>query len=257
MNRITKKMKELKDCGTTAFITYITAGDPNIHMTEEIVYALERGGSHIIEIGIPHSDPVADGEIIQNAVQRALKLGIKTKDVFRCVEKIRKNTQIPIVFLVYYNMILAYGIKEFIKECDRSGVDGMIIPDLPLEEKDEIGSYLRNSKVILIPLVAPTSKTRIKKIVEECEGFIYCVSSMGITGQKNAFHKNINQFLKDVRQSTDIPIAVGFGISSMEDVERFKGLVDGIIVGSAIVKHIHTCDGNLKEIEANIASLCN
>lgn len=249
MNRISQKMRELKETNTTALITYITAGDPSIEKTEALVYALERGGSHIVEIGIPHSDPVADGPVIQDAVQRSLGRGTKIKDVFECVRRIRLNSHVPLGFLVYYNMVHAYGVEAFIEECKRVGVDGLIIPDLPLEERDEITPYLKDGKVALIPLVAPTSKSRIKKVTSGGSGFVYCVSSMGVTGQESSFHKDINLFLETVRQSTDLPIAVGFGISSKDHVDRFKGLVDGVIIGSAIIKEIYRCGADLKEVE--------
>ncbi len=252
MNRISQKMDQLKKNKTTALISYITAGDPDIKATEELVYALEAGGAHVIELGIPHSDPVADGPVIQDAVQRSLESGTTIDDVFQCVKNIRENSQIPIAFLVYYNMIYAYGIGKFIEECIKVGVDGLVIPDLPLEERDEITPYLLDSKVAL---VAPTSKSRIKKVIAGGNGFVYCVSSMGVTGQKNAFHKNVNTFLQDVKASTNLPIAVGFGISNQEDIARFKGLVDGVIVGSAIVKEIHNCNGELKKVQEFVAGL--
>ena len=255
MNRITQKMHELRENKTTALITYITAGDPHIKATEELVYALEAGGAHMIELGIPHSDPVADGPVIQDAVQRSLESGTTIKDIFQCVKKIRENTQIPIAFLVYYNMIYAYGRKKFIDKCREVGVDGLVIPDLPLEERDEIISYLSDDRVALIPLVAPTSKSRIKEVVAGGDGFVYCVSSMGVTGQKNSFHKDVNKFLKDVKTSTNLPIAVGFGISNQKDIERFKELVDGVIVGSAIVKEIHNCNGDLRKVEEFVVGL--
>ncbi len=249
MNRISQKMNAIKAANETALITYITAGDPSIEMTEELVYAMERGGADVIELGMPHSDPVADGPVIQDAVQRSLGNGTKIKDVFECVRRIRLNSQVPLGFLVYYNMIHAYGVEAFVQECIRVGVDGLIIPDLPLEERDEITPYLKDGKVALIPLVAPTSKSRIKEVCSGGSGFVYCVSTMGVTGQESSFHKDVNKFLETVRQSTDLPIAVGFGITSKADVDRFKGLVDGVIIGSAIIKDIHKCKGDIKETE--------
>lgn len=249
MNRISQTMNLLRDQKKTALITYITAGDPSIEITEELIYALERGGADIIELGIAHSDPVADGPIIQDAVQRSLASGTKVRDIFECVRRIRLNTQVPIGFLVYYNMVYAYGVQAFVEECIRVGVDGLIIPDLPLEERDEIMPYLKDDKVALIPLVAPTSKSRIKRVCEGGSGFVYCVSSMGVTGQENAFHKDVNLFLEAVKETTDLPIAVGFGISSKADVDRFKGLVDGVIIGSALIKEIYKYKADIKETE--------
>lgn len=254
MNQIRLKMDKLKQNKQTALITYITAGDPNIETTEQIIYAKERGGADIIEIGIPHSDPVADGPVIQDAVQRALRAGTKIKDVFKCIERVRKNTQIPIAFLVYYNMVYAYGIKEFIQKCSQVGVDGLIIPDLPLEEREEIIPFINDTNIALIPLVAPTSKKRIEKVTKGGDGFIYCVSSMGVTGQRNEFHKDVDVFLQEVRNSTNLPIAVGFGISKKEDIIRFKNNADGVIVGSAIIDRIQKSNANIQEVENIVAS---
>lgn len=253
MNRINKKMRELQSKNQVALITYITAGDPSIEQTEQLIYAKERGGADIIEIGIPHSDPVADGPIIQEAVQRALKAGTRTEDVFECIKKVRQNSQVPIAILAYYNMIFTYGIQEFIEKCDTIGVDGLIIPDLPLEEREEVSPFLKGKDIALIPLVAPTSKTRIKAITDQAGGFVYCVSSLGVTGERSEFHKEVEIFLKEVRQSTNLPIAVGFGISRKEDIIRFKKSVDGIIIGSAIVKQIHQCGANGLETEKIVA----
>ena len=253
MNRISKKMNHLKDTGQTALITYITAGDPSIEITENLVYALEKGGADIIEIGIPHSDPVADGPVIQDAVQRSLTSGIKVKDIFECVSKIRQHSQVPIVFLIYYNMIYAYGAKKFIKDCIKIGVDGLVIPDLPLEERKELTRYMEGDKLALIPLVAPTSKSRIKEITSGGSGFVYCVSTMGVTGQESLFYKDIDVFLDSVRQSTELPIAVGFGISNKKDVKRFRGLADGVIIGSAIIREIYENKASFSEVEEIVA----
>lgn len=253
MNRISKKMNQLKSENKTALITYITAGDPSISVTEDLIYAIEAGGSHIIEIGIPHSDPIADGPVIQNAVQRSLKTGIKTRDIFECIKRVRKNSEIPIAFLVYYNMVHAYGVQKFLKDCARVGVDGLIIPDLPLEERDEVTLYLIDDQVVLIPLVAPTSKSRIEKVTKGGKGFVYCVSSMGVTGQKNSFHKDVDLFLSQVKEVTDLPIAIGFGVSNKEDFKRFKEKVDGVIIGSALIKKINQCNSNLKEVRKVVA----
>lgn len=255
MNRIEKRFNELKEKGEKALITYITAGDPSIEKTEELIYAKEKGGASIIEIGIPFSDPLADGPVIQEAAQRALKNGINVKKIFKCIEKARETTEIPMVFLVYYNTILAYGISNFVKKCDEVGVDGLIIPDLPLEEEEEIMPYIRESNVVLIPLVAPTSKERIKEIVKDKKGFVYCVSSLGVTGMKNNFYKESDEFLNSVRTYTSLPIAVGFGISDSEDIKRFKPYVDGVIVGSAIVKKVHESKGNTKMVKDFVKTL--
>ncbi|KAE9632918.1 MAG: tryptophan synthase alpha chain [Epulopiscium sp.] len=255
MNRIQEKLEGLRKENKKALITYMTAGDPNIEQTEKLIYAKERGGADIIEIGIPFSDPVADGPVIQAAAQRALEAGTNLEKIFKCIANVRKNTQIPIAFLVYYNSILGYGVERFIRQCEEVGVDGLVIPDLPLEEREEIMPYIKSFNIGLIPLVAPTSKDRIKDIVQDGEGFVYCISSMGVTGIRSEFHKNLEEFLKDVKSIAHIPTAVGFGFSSKEDIKRLLPYVDGVIVGSAIVKKIEESKGNEKVIEEFIKDL--
>ncbi|GKX29395.1 tryptophan synthase alpha chain [Vallitalea longa] len=256
MNRINKKFENLQLNNQKAFIGYITAGDPNLDKTEEFVYALEEGGTHIVELGIPFSDPLADGPVIQAAGQRALNAGITVDKIFRSVMNIRKNTDVPLVFLVYYNTIIIYGKERFIKRCEETGVDGLIIPDLPLEERDELTEIMNYEKLCFIPLVAPTSKDRISKIVEGCKGFVYCVSSLGVTGEKSNFYKDIKSYLQDVKKKSDIPIAVGFGISSKEDIKKLENDVDGVIVGSAIVNEIRASKGDTIKLKEYIAGLC-
>jgi tryptophan synthase alpha chain len=255
MNRIDKKFKELKQNNKKALITYITAGDPSIEKTEELIYAKERAGASIIEIGIPFSDPLADGSVIQKAAQNALSNGVNLKKIFNCIERVRANTEIPLVFLVYYNTILAYGVQKFVDKCDEIGIDGIIIPDLPLEEQDEIMPYIKKSNVALIPLIAPTSKERIEKIVDGKNGFVYCISSLGVTGMKDSFYEKAEEFLKSVKKVTKLPTAVGFGISSKEDVEKFKSYVDGVIVGSAVVKRVSDKEESVEKVESFVREL--
>lgn len=257
MNRINKRFEELQANNQKAFIGYITAGDSNLDETEEYVYALEEGGAHIVELGIPFSDPLADGPVIQAAGQRALKAGVTVDKIFRSVMNIRKNTDVPLVFLVYYNTIIIYGKERFIERCEETGIDGLIIPDLPLEERDELTDIMNYEKLCLIPLVAPTSKDRISKIVEGCKGFVYCVSSLGVTGEKSNFYKDIKSYLQDVKEKSDIPIAVGFGISSKEDIKKLENHVDGVIVGSAIVNKINDTQGDTIELKKYIEKLCS
>lgn len=255
MNRIEKRFQELRDNNKKALITYITAGHPSINKTEELIYAQERGGASIIEIGIPYSDPVADGPVIEKAAQIALKGGTNLESIFNTVKKTRKNTNIPLVFLVYYNTIFAYGLERFINKCSEIGIDGLIIPDLPLEEQEEILPYIKGKDVALIPLVAPTSKARIKDVVKDKKGFVYCISSLGVTGRLGEFHDGVEEFLDKVRECTSLPVAVGFGISSKEHIEKLKNHVDGVIVGSALVKKVEESDGNLKMIEEFVREL--
>lgn len=255
MNRINEKFNELKKKNKKALITYITAGFPSIEKTEELIYAKERGGASIIEIGIPYSDPVADGPVIQNAGDIALKGGTNLEKIFKVVERVRKNTHIPLVFLVYYNNVFAYGTEKFISKCEEIGIDGFIIPDLPIEEQSEIQPYLEGKSVALIPLVAPTSKQRIKKVVENKSGFVYCISSLGVTGRGGEFHSEVEGFLKEVRACTDLPIAVGFGISKKEHIEKLKNHVDGVIVGSAIVNKVKESNGCPETLENFVREL--
>ncbi len=255
MNRIEKKFKELKQTGKKALISYVTAGDPSIEATESLIYALERAGSSIIELGIPFSDPLADGPVIQHAAKRALDNGVTLKKIFHQIKKVRANTEIPLVFLVYYNTILAYGRKEFINTCEDIGIDGLIIPDLPIEEQDELTPFIIESNILLIPLVAPTSKNRIVDILQGKQGFVYCISSLGVTGMNQHFYKEINEFLLYVKQHTDLPIAIGFGISSEDDIKRFTPYVDGVIIGSAIVKKVHQSNGEINKVEEFVLRL--
>ncbi|MDI3528315.1 MAG: tryptophan synthase alpha chain [Thermoanaerobacter sp.] len=238
MNRIDKKFEDLKKEGRKALITFITAGDPDIETTYDIVLALEEGGADIIELGIPYSDPLADGPTIQASSQRALNKGVKIPDIMRIVEKIRFKSDIPLVYLVYYNSIFKYGIQKFLKESKDVGIDGLIIPDLPLEERKDILEEADKYGIYLIPLVAPTSKERIKLITENGKGFVYCVSITGVTGARENIETDIEEYMKTVSQYTDMPKAIGFGISTPEMAKKLKDFSDGIIVGSAIVERI-------------------
>lgn len=255
MNRITRKFEELKTINRKAFIGYLTAGDPNIEKTEELVYALEAGGSDIIEIGIPYSDPLADGPVIQEAALRAFNNNITLNKIFNCVKNIRINTEVPLLFLVYFNTVFSYGLEKFIEKCSKIGIDGLIIPDLPLEERDEIKPYISKSNILLIPMVTLTSNNRIKNIVSDSSGFVYCVSSYGVTGARQNFDESIENFIEDIRKETDLPIAVGFGISNNESVKYFNRFADGVIVGSAIVKVIGDTNGDCSKVRQFVKEL--
>ncbi len=239
MNRIDRTFKQLKKSGEKAFVAYITAGDPDMDKTEEYIYTLEEAGTDIIELGIPFSDPLADGPTLQEAAQRALKKGATVDKIIDLVRKVRQKTSIPLIFLVYINTILTYGKEKFVESCVEAGVDGLIIPDLPYEEKDELKDVLDKTTLALIPLVAPTSKDRIKTILNGAKGFVYCVSNTGVTGSSSSFHQSIDSYLHYVKSCTDLPIAVGFGITHKKDVIKMNALSDGVIVGSAIVRQIH------------------
>lgn len=237
-SRIKKKLDELKDKKKKALITYITAGDPNLDESMKIALTMENAGADIIELGIPYSDPLADGPVIQRALMRALSQNINVDSIFSMVLKLRSKTEIPLVFLIYYNTIFSYGIKKFIDKCKEFGIDGLIIPDLPLEERKLLNEMLIDYPIDLIPLVAPTSKNRIKEIVKEGKGFIYCISSTGVTGSRKEFDLGIKDFIEEVKIHSKIPLAIGFGISDVESVKSLKYLSDGLIMGSGIIKEI-------------------
>ena len=237
MNRIEEKLKQIKEKKQKAFITYTTAGLPDLEGTKRLIKAQEEAGVDLIELGVPFSDPVADGPVIQNASYQAICKGVTLKKVFHTVEQMREEgVQIPIIFMMYYNTVLHYGVKEFVKKCNEAGVDGLIIPDLPLEEQDEINEYLNLSDAtILIQLVSPVSGKRIPKILESARGFVYCVSSMGVTGQAATFHREVISYLRQVKEMSKIPVMMGFGIRTAEDVRPMKEIIDGAIVGSHFI----------------------
>lgn len=237
-NRIEQSMQACKERQEKAFITYITAGLPDIAATKEIIKAQAKGGCDVIEVGVPFSDPIADGPVIQDASYRAICGGVNLKKIFVMMEELRSGgVEVPIVFMMYYNTILHYGVEAFAKKCNEAGVDGLIIPDLPLEEQEELSRYLSQSdQTILIQLVSPVSEKRIGKILDGARGFVYCVSSMGVTGQNATFHKEVKTYLKKVKDATELPVMMGFGIRTAEDVEPVKDLIDGAIVGSYFMR---------------------
>lgn len=219
-----------------AFIPFITCGDPSLAVTEQLVYAMEEAGADLIELGIPFSDPTAEGPVIQEANIRALSQGITTDDIFDMVKRIRKNTQIPMVFMTYANVVFSYGAERFIKKAAELGMDGLILPDVPYEEKEDFDPLCKQYGLDLVSLIAPTSKERISMIAKEASGFVYCVSSLGVTGVRNEIQTDIGSMVKLVKEAQDIPCAVGFGISTPEQAARMAAVSDGAIVGSAIVK---------------------
>jgi len=222
--------------GKKAFIPFLTAGDPSIEKTVEFVLTLVEAGADLIEIGIPFSDPMAEGVVIQNANLRALSSGTTVQDVFWAVEKIREKSDIPLVFLTYLNPVHKFGYEHFFDKCRQTGIDGIIIPDLPYEEKAEVLEFTQKNNVDLISLVAPTSAERIKMIAREAEGFIYVVSSMGVTGVRSEITTDIASMAASVKSATQLPVAVGFGIHTPAQAREMARIADGVIVGSAIVK---------------------
>lgn len=229
--RITKAFEKGK-----AFISFVTCGDPSLEITEQLVYAMEEAGADLIELGIPFSDPTAEGPVIQAANVRALSGGVTTDKIFEMVEKIRKSTSIPMVFMTYANVVFSYGIERFVKKAADLGMDGLILPDVPFEEKEEFDTLCKAYGLDLISLIAPTSHERITQIAKEAEGFVYCVSSLGVTGTRTKITTDIGAMVKLVKQAKDIPCAVGFGISTPEQARKMAQQSDGAIVGSAIVK---------------------
>ena len=231
-------MSRIKNAFTDgkAFIAFITGGDPDLDTTERLIYAMDKAGADLIEIGIPFSDPVAEGPVIQAASERALAGGCTTDKLFDLVAKVRKTCEKPIVFMTYINPVFTYGKDKFMAKCAECGIDGIIIPDIPYEEQDELSAECKTHGIDFISLIAPTSHERITMIAKEAEGFVYCVSSMGVTGIRNEINTDISSMVQLVKQVNDIPCAVGFGISTPEQAEKMAGVSDGAIVGSAIVK---------------------
>lgn len=239
MNRIDVSFNKVKENKGKAFIPFVTCGaDFTVEETADLVIELEKNGATVVEIGIPFRDPLADGPVIQNAYTKALINGTKVKDVFRCVELIREKSEIPIVLMVYFNVIYFKGLENFIKAAAKSGVDGLIVPDVPLEEREEINKVCDANGIYLIPLVARTSKDRIAAITKGAKGFVYCVSTNGTTGERSTLDSGTHEYLDEVRKAVDIPMCIGFGISSKEVVKEVKDYCDGVIVGSAIVKRM-------------------
>lgn len=233
MSRIADAFRDKK-----AFIGFLTAGDPSMEKTEEFILEMERAGADLVEIGIPFSDPIAEGVVIQNANIRALKAGATTERVFEMVSRVRRRAQIPLVFLTYLNPVFHYGYEKFFARCRDVGIDGIIIPDLPFEEKGEVAPLAAACGVDVISMIAPTSSQRIERIAGEAAGFLYVVSSMGVTGVRKEITTDLEGMLGAVRKATDLPAAVGFGISTPEQAAKIAAAADGVIVGSAIVKII-------------------
>lgn len=231
------KIKQAFENGK-AFIGFLTAGDPSMEMTEKLILAMEKGGADLIEIGIPFSDPIAEGPVIQDANVRALAAGANTDKVFEMVSSVRKKTQVSLVFLTYLNPVFFYGYDRFFARCQETGIDGIIIPDLPYEEKREVSDVADRYGVDVISMIAPTSEERIQKIASEAKGFLYIVSSMGVTGMRSEIKTDLRSILSSVKEAAKVPAAVGFGINRPEQAKEISALCDGVIVGSAIVKLI-------------------
>ncbi|MBW1678809.1 MAG: tryptophan synthase subunit alpha [Deltaproteobacteria bacterium] len=239
MSKIGEVFRELKSKDRKALITYVTAGDPNLSVSKKIIWQLIESGADIIELGVPFSDPTADGPVIQAASQRALKTGINLSDIFGLVKEIRKVSQIPIILFGYYNPFFVFGPKEISQRARDAGVDGLLVVDLPYEEADELKSYTDHMDIDLIFLLAPTSDdNRIKIISQKARGFIYYISMTGVTGSKQSFDQYTEENIKRIKKLTNLPVAIGFGISTPEQAHDMGRFPDGVVVGSAIVRII-------------------
>lgn len=221
-----------------AFISFITCGDPDLETTAKIVREAVANGADLIELGIPFSDPTAEGPVIQGANIRALKGGVTTDKVFDLVRELRKDVAIPMVFMTYANVVFSYGGDKFISTCKEIGINGLILPDLPYEEKEEFLPLCRKYGVDLISLIAPTSENRIAMIAKEADGFIYLVSSLGVTGTRSEINTDLKSIVDVIRQNSSVPCAIGFGISTPAQAKKMADIADGAIVGSAIIKII-------------------
>ena len=242
MNKIEKAFENKK-----VFIPFITCGDPNLETTAACVREMVKNGADLIELGIPFSDPTAEGPTIQVANLRALSSGVTTEKIFDFVKDLRKDVKIPLVFMTYANVIFAYGAEKFLSKCAEIGIDGIILPDLPFEEKEEFLPTCKKFGVSLLSMIAPTSENRIAKISSEAEGFLYIVSSLGVTGTRNEIKTDLEPIIKIVRENTKIPCAIGFGISTPEQAKKMSQFADGVIVGSAIIKILEKYGENSAE----------
>lgn len=236
MNRIDKCFAELKEKGAKALVTFITAGDPDMETTEKTVLEMFDKGADIIELGVPFSDPIAEGVTIQKSSLRSLNGGTTLDKIFASVDNIRKQTDKPLLLMMYLNTIFVYGTDRFFSLCAEKGIDGVIVPDMPYEEREEILPYAKKYGVHNINLVSPASHDRIKRIAADSEGFLYCVSSNGVTGVRSEFQTDFDEFFGIIKENAKCPCCVGFGISSPEQAKKMAGYCDGAIVGSAIVR---------------------
>lgn len=233
MNKVSDAFKNGK-----AFIGFVTAGDPDLETSKEIMIKMAQAGCDLIEIGIPFSDPIAEGPVIQEANLRSLSGSTTTDKVFALAEEVSAEVNIPLVFMTYLNVLFKYGYDKFLDNAKKSGISGVIIPDLPFEEKNELQSVAQKYDIDVISLIAPTSEQRIQMIAKEAQGFVYEVSSLGVTGVRSEIKTDLESITKAVKSATDIPVAIGFGISTPEQAKKYSAVADGVIVGSAIVKII-------------------
>jgi tryptophan synthase alpha chain len=241
LNRIDDTFKTLRSQKKSALIPFLTVGDPSIEVSIEIILHMENSGADLIELGVPYSDPLADGPVIQRSSERALTHHITILDVIQVAsEARRRGSKLPFILFTYYNPVLQMGVDHIFRLMQENDISGIIIPDLPLEEDEDTKTIAIQYGIHVIPLIAPTSHKRIKQIAAKATGFVYCVSSMGVTGERSEFYQGIENFIQEVRSATSLPVVVGFGISTREQVEKFERLSDGVVVGSAIVRVIES-----------------
>ena len=258
-NRIEIKFKELRQEGKKAFVAFITAGDPDLKTTAELVLAFEQSGVDVVELGVPLSDPLADGPTIQASSQRALKHHVNLDGILRSVQQIRRKSSIPIALMTYYNLVFHYGESKFVSDAKRAGVDGVIIPDLPPEEAGELIRSARQHELSTVFFISPTTTPeRMKRIVLSSTGFIYYVSLTGVTGVRGRLPESIAKQVREAQQLTDKPVCVGFGVSNAAQVRSMAKIADGVIVGSAIVQEILKNQGSpdlVKNVSHYVAQL--
>lgn len=253
MNRIENAFKNKK-----AFIGFLTAGDPTFDASYDNIMALINAGADLVEIGIPFSDPIAEGPVIQEADVRALKGGMTTDRAFELAQKVRSQTDIPLVFMTYLNPVFKYGYDRFFAKCKEIGVDGLICPDMPFEEKGEADEIAKKYGIAIISMIAPTSEQRIRQIAEQAEGFIYIVSSLGVTGVRSEIKTDLASIMETVKKYSKVPSAIGFGISSPEQAKKMSDIADGVIVGSAIVRIVEKCgEKAADEIYSTVKSMAD
>lgn len=233
MNKISKAFSNGK-----AFIGFVTAGDPDLETSEQIMLSMAKAGCDLIEIGIPFSDPIAEGPVIQEANLRSLKQGTTTDKVFELTKRVSSQIDTPLVYMTYLNVLFKYGYDEFLQKAKNAGISGVIIPDMPFEEKNELQSVAKKYDIEVVSLIAPTSEDRIKMIAAQAEGFVYTVSSLGVTGTRSEIKTDLKSITDSIKEATDIPVAIGFGINTPEQAKKYAEIADGVIVGSAIVKII-------------------
>jgi len=258
MNRITNKFNELREKERIALITYITAGDPSLESTEEIVIKLEESGADIIELGVPFSDPMADGPTIQLASERALESGTTLKGVLDTIERIRRVSQVPIILFGYFNPFFHYGLKEFSEDAAEAGADGVLVVDLPPEEAAEFKVHTDKAGLDLVFLLAPTSTTeRVELVASHASGFVYLVSVTGVTGVRPDMNYSLDSLADQIKATSGLPVGVGFGVSSAEQVEKIAEYADAVIVGSAIVRIIEQYGSNKDSLLEELSKFIN